>query len=483
MNQSLGLSQHQSLQQTLSPQMIQSLKLLQVTALQLEQLIKQEIEINPLLEELQEEEQVEETPAETEATSEAEAEKTVDEDVPEDGELKVEQEEIDWEEYLEDGFDLGYRQSEDLSGSDNEFESVPAAEKTLEDHLFQQLNERNFDGALRKIVEHLVGCMDVYGYMTYPIADVAADLKVSVFQVEEALNILQQLDPPGIGARNLRECLLIQLRRRNLLDALEGQIIAHHFDLLQKLKITEIANSLGRNVQDIQTAVHLIGTLNPRPAESLVGDRSQTIIPDIIVEKITGKWVAYLNDSHMPRLQINRAYASLMRNEGKSSPEIKTFIKDKMTAANWLIKAIEQRKTTMLRVMNAILELQGDFFDVGPALIKPLIMQTVADKIGMHVATVSRVVNGKYCQSPHGVFELKSFFTAGIEQDDGSEVSATRAMNSIRELIENEDTKNPLSDQRIVQILKDRNMNIARRTVAKYRDRLKILPARLRKQY
>jgi len=185
----------------------------------------------------------------------------------------------------------------------------------------------------------------------------------------------------------------------------------------------------------------------------------------------------------MPRLQINRAYASLMRNEGKSSPEIRNFIKDKMTAANWLIKAIEQRKTTMLRVMNAILDLQGDFFEKEPGQLKPLIMQTVADRIGMHVATVSRVVNGKYCQTPHGVFELKSFFTAGIEQEDGSEVSATRAMNAIRELIDGEDTKNPLSDQRIVQILKERNMDIARRTVAKYRDRLKILPARLRKQY
>lgn len=483
MNQSMNLSQHQALQQTLSPQMIQSLRLLQISTLQLEQMIRQELEINPVLEEAQEEELEQE---QEEPTDEADAEENsdVDSDLPDDGDLKVEDEEIDWEEYLEDGFDLGYRQSDDLSAQGEEkYHSEAVAERSLEDHLLLQVNERSMSEDLRTIVLHLIGCLDVAGYLTYPLQDIANDLKTSIFQVEEALNIIQKLEPTGIGARNLQECLILQLKAKKRFDSLELKIVTEHFGLLQKLKIMDIANAVGQSVQEVQESVRVIGTLNPRPGESVGMSGSQTIVPDLIVEKVSGEFVVYLNDGSVPHLQINRTYANLLRRNQKTPRDIRNFVKDKMNAANWLIKAIEQRKATMLRVMRAILEFQADFFEKGPAFLRPLVMQAVADKIGMHISTISRVANGKYVQTSHGIFELKYFFSAGVEQQSGEDVSAAKAMVAIKELVEGEDTKSPLSDQKIVALLKEQHIDIARRTVAKYRDRLKILPARLRKRY
>jgi RNA polymerase sigma-54 factor len=484
MNQSMGLRQQQSLQQTLSPQMIQSLKLLQIPTLQLEQIIRQELEINPVLEELQEEELTEEQKTE-EKKEEPAAEAEVNEDAPEEGELKTDQEDIDWDEYLQEGFDMGIRSSADLSTPANDEEDSPSApaEKTLEDHLLQQLSEKNITEKVSKVVAHLIGSLNPYGYLVYPVNEIANDLKISLFEVEEARNVLQKFDPPGIGATNLQECLQLQLKAKGLSDSLEMEIVTHHFDTLQKLRLPEIAAATGKEIALVQEAVKFIGLLSPRPALSVAGRKSETIIPDLIVDKIGGKFIAYLNDSSTPRLQISKHYASLLRNKKKTPVETRNFIKDKIMAANWLIKAIEQRKNTILRVMNAIIEHQYDFFEKGPAFIRPLVMQTIADTIGMHISTVSRVANGKYAQTSHGIFELKYFFSSSVEQDGGGEISAEKALRAIKELIENEDPKSPISDQRIVALLKEQNIDIARRTVAKYRDREKILPARLRKKF
>ncbi len=477
MNQGINLSVHQGLSQTLSPQMIQSLKLLQLTSLQLEQTIKQELEINPILEEGQELEATEETEI-------SETEQDLDNN-DDDGDLKVEEDEIDWDEYLNDGFETEFSGNEDLAKQPKEetFQTVVVSEKTLEDHLLAQLNEIHISETLYPIVKHLIGCLDPNGYLSQPLGEIADDLNVHIVQVEEAVNILQNFDPVGIGARNLQDCLIIQLKHLKLYDTLEMRIVADHFDLLQKIKLVDIANVTGANISDVQKAVKVIGTLNPKPGESLDNKKSQIIIPDLIVEKISGKFVAYLNDSNLPSLRINRGYASLLKKGNTSTKEIKKFVRGKMNSANWLIKAIEQRKATMIKVMNAIISYQYDFFEKGAAFIKPLVMQTVADKIGMHISTISRVANGKYVQTPHGIFELKFFFTSGVEQKDGSEVSAVSATNAIKELVENEDTKKPLSDQKMVELLKDKGINIARRTVAKYRDKLNILPARMRKTY
>lgn len=477
----MNLSMDLSLQQKLSPQMIQSLKLLQVSTLQLEQMIKQELETNPVLEETLEEDMVQEEPEEKEPEKDADEAGEVDDELPEDGDLQVEDDEIDWEEYLDDGFDLGYSKSEEAP--ENSFERVCVAEKSMEDHLTTQLSELGLEEKLSGIVRYLIGSLDPSGFVSYPLEEVAEYLSVNLFEVEEALAIVQRFEPPGIGARNLKECLQIQLKAKKMFDGLEMDIVTKCFEQLEKLKINEIANKLGKPHAEIQEAVRNIGTLDPHPGKSIGNEHAQPIVPDLIVEKISDQFVVYLNDGSLPRLYINPMYANMIKRKEKTDPKIKTFIRDKMAAGNWLIKAIEQRKTTMLKVMNSIVELQYEFFEKGPAFIKPLVLQTVAEMIEMHISTVSRVTNGKYVQTPHGVYELKYFFTSAVEQEDGSEISATSATNAIQELIENEDKKKPLSDQKIVELLKEKNIDIARRTVAKYRDRLKILPARLRKQF
>jgi RNA polymerase sigma-54 factor len=291
------------------------------------------------------------------------------------------------------------------------------------------------------------------------------------------------MDPPGIGARDLRECLLIQMRRSSRTSPLARRIVEEGFDLLERLKIAALAKKLDETPEAVQAAVREIGALEPHPGRLLASSAAAAVLPDLIVEEVDGELVLMLNDRTVPSLRISRAYANLLRKGSRATTEEKKYVRGKLNAATWLIRAIEQRKSTMLKVMHAILESQPEFFRSGPAHLRPLILQQVADKIGMHISTVSRVTNGKYVQTPHGIFELKFFFSAGVTQSDGSEVSSVAARDEIKRLIASEDASSPLSDQKIVEILKSRGLDVARRTVAKYRDQLEILPARLRKKF
>jgi RNA polymerase sigma-54 factor len=301
--------------------------------------------------------------------------------------------------------------------------------------------------------------------------------------VREAMHVLQSMDPPGIGARDLRECLLIQMRRSAKTSPLARRIVEEGFELLERLKIAALAKKLDETPEAVQAAVREIGALEPHPGRLLASSAAAAVLPDLIVEEIDGELVLMLNDRTVPSLRISRAYANLLRKGSRATSEEKKYVRGKLNAATWLIRAIEQRKSTMLKVMHAILESQPEFFRSGPAHLRPLILQQVADKIGMHISTVSRVTNGKYVQTPHGIFELKFFFSAAVTQSDGSEVSSVAARDEIKRLIESEDASSPLSDQKIVEILKSRGLDVARRTVAKYRDQLEILPARLRKKF
>ena len=576
MNFGLDLNLNVGLEQKLSPQMIQSLKLLQMNSMELELVVKQELETNPLLEaaELTEEEK-EEPPAPDDEVAQAEervAEPIVEKPSQEPGEEpdtspastdpadldKVipedpkDKNEIDWESYLEEGFDLGDKRTEELESPDERFEKVPVYSKTLQDHLLGQLQDRTVPAEVQPLVEYLINSLDERGYLVFetqpgpepeeeddddiigkpaaPAVDAQAsavpraqagantasgqalrpfgsrsplmpeiaeslvkemqgviegslDLKAASPKVREAFHVLQSLDPAGIGARNLRECLLLQIYRYGRVSPLAKRIVEEEFELLEKLKVAAIAKKLDQPPEQIQTAMREIGALEPHPGRLVSATVANPITPDLIVEEIDGELVLMLNDRTVPSLKVSRAYAELLKKGSRASTEEKKYVREKLNSATWLIRAIEQRKSTMLKVMQAIIESQPDFFKQGPTHLRPLILQDVADKIGMHISTVSRVTNGKYVQTSHGIFELKYFFTAGVTQSDGREISSVTTKDEIKKLIESEDTKRPLSDQKIVEILKAKGLDVARRTVAKYRDQLEILPARLRKQY
>jgi RNA polymerase sigma-54 factor len=580
MNFGLDLNLHVGMEQKLSPQMIQSLKLLQMNSLELEMVVKQELETNPLLETLEEGEE-EQEPAQLEAGQDGPGSTEPNdndriESPSADGEMEPpapaeqtdldrvmsddpkDKQEIDWESYLEEGFDLGNKRTEELESPDERYEKIPVYSKTLQDHLLGQLQDRTLAPDVSALVEYLINSLDERGYLvpehllladdgeeddesldnagsgsgangksgaeaegkasanpippdpTADNANAAADAAASRAAqaasnplvkeiqliidgsmaldtaspiVREAFHVLQSMDPAGIGARNLRECLLLQIYRYGRVSPLAKRIVEEEFELLEKLKVAAIGKKFDVPPEQIQAAMKEIGSLEPHPGRLVSVTLANPITPDLIVEEVEGELVLMLNDRTVPSLKVSRAYAELLKKGSRASTDEKKYVREKLNSATWLIRAIEQRKSTMLKVMQAIIESQPDFFKLGPTHLRPLILQDVADKIGMHISTVSRVTNGKYVQTSHGIFELKYFFTAGVTQADGREVSSVTTKDEIKKLIESEDTKRPLSDQKIVEILKAKGLDVARRTVAKYRDQLEILPARLRKQY
>lgn len=496
MNLGFGLSMDMRMEQKLSPQMIQSLKLLQVSALELEMLVKQEMETNPVLElddgpepELLDGDRSEQVETAEEREERQESEGTLD-DEPESREEQVSASsqdnpaEIDWEAYFDDGFDPGGRMTEERSSPDERLERVPVHQASMEETLLAQLDEKKFDQALRPVIEWLIGNLNENGFLEVAQEEAQAKLGIDESTWEEALSVLQRLDPPGIGSRDLRECLLVQLSRQGQRDTIAWKIIHDCFGLLQKLKVPTIARRLDSTPEEIQAAIKEIGQLEPRPGRQLSSPQAPPVIPDLVVELgLDGLWQVSFNDKTVPSLRVSRSYQDLVRRGSRASTDEKKYVRDKLNSATWLLRSIEQRKSTMLKVMHAILDSQIEFFEEGPGHLKPLVLQDIADKVKMHISTVSRVTNEKYVQTPHGVFELKSFFSASVTQEDGSEISSVEAREAIRKLIEEEDPSDPLSDQKIVDVLEEKGLHVARRTVAKYRDLMGILPARMRRKF
>jgi RNA polymerase sigma-54 factor len=503
----LGFDISQRLQQKLSFQMIQSLKMLQVNTLQLEQMLRAELEQNPILE-IDEEADLQ---VDADERSDSEEEKFGDEDEYLE-ELKGGEDNIDWEEYLEDGFDLGSSYNEEADFSEEYHEPSPVYDKTLEEHLTEQLSEKKLEERVRLLVQFLINCLDDDGYLRMSNKEIVELTQVADCEVDDALGVLHRLDPAGVGARDLRECMAMQLRARKMDDSLAMKIVAKHWSLFEKLKILEISRKLGVEPRETQEAIGVIKTLDPAPGYRYNAVKSATIIPDLIVEKVEGKFVVMLNDRTVPSLCINKHYAEMTRRGSKARPDEKEYIREKLNSANWFIKAIEQRRSTMLKTMYAIIARQKTFFEKGPLNLIPLKQQDIANDIDMHISTISRVANNKYVQTPHGIFELKYFFadaigprtrkktgttdgrTADEEQnaatdnaasgDTGAtDVTVGRIKSRIKHLIEDEDPKAPLTDQAIADILKSENLPAARRTVAKYREQMKILPTRLRLKY
>jgi RNA polymerase sigma-54 factor len=471
----LGLDMSLKLQQKLSFQMIQSLKLLQVNTLQLEQLLKTELEMNPVLE------TTEDMDAEQEALEEPD--KEVKDDTSED-ELDVNEDSVDWEDYLEEGFEMSGDAHEEYDPNREYREPVAVHQITLDENLEEQLAEKKLTEQQKLLMQFLIGCLDEDGYLRIAPEEIARVTQTDPVEAADAIQMLRSFEPPGIGARNLQECLMLQLKAKHLDDTLAMRIISEAWELFEKWKLPDIARQFSVDMREVQEAVDVIKTLHPSPGSLISGDKTTTIVPDLIVELVDDEFVIMLNDRSVPALHINKSYANMLRRGSSARTEVKTYIREKLNSAVWLVRSIEQRRTTMLKVMHAIVERQREFFEKGPPHLAPLKLQDIADMIGMHISTVSRVTSNKYVQTQHGIFELKYFFTESMGHDaQNGDVSSESIRNRIAELIRNENPQKPLSDQKISDILSRDKLEVARRTVAKYREQMKLLPARLRQKY
>ena len=481
-----GLYQGTQLKQEMkiNPRLYQAMDLLYMPLLDLQQHIKQELLNNPFLD--LEEPQVTE-------------EETAPQNEKQEKEKEAAKKEIDWEEILLDGFDAGGRRAE---YEDKEyFEPVSVDTRDLYDHLRDQLMLMPLSPRQMLLGEEIIGNIDENGYLTCSIDDVVEGLNQWVMQNgadwfeegesraqfttaegEELLRVIQSMDPAGIGARGLRECLLLQLRDMQAEDTLTYKIINDYFDQLINHRWSEISKELSITPKDVQTAADEVAKLDPKPGLKYAAPADNYITPDLIVEKIDGEYLVFLNDTSLPRLKLSKTYREIAKDKNKFKGENKEFISNKLNSANWMIQAIEQRRQTMLKVMNFIVDRQREFFEKGVQYLKPLTLREVAEVINMHESTVSRVTNEKFVQTPRGVLPLKFFFSSGLSTTSGEDVSARGIKAKIQKLVSEEEARRPLTDQAIVNILKDEGIQIARRTVAKYRDQLGILSARMRKR-
>jgi len=455
--------------QTLAPQLIQSLKMLQMPALRLEQTIRQELATNPMLEEIEELEE------ETNDEEESEFE------VAEDEKDKESDDNVDWEEFLFDDDD-GYKIRETKEQREEIIEGSAAQTNNLYHHLTEQLHLLKLTEQEQLIGEYIIGNISPDGYLGISVEEMGVELDISNEKINEVLEMIKRFDPSGIGARNLRESLMIQFRDKGMEGTLAYRIVDEHITDLERKSILQLSKLMGAQEERIQVALEEIRALSPAPAHGRFDQGAMPIVPDLIVERIGDEYVVFHNNSHMPRLRINSSYKQLVKRGNSSSEDTKNYIKQKLEQARWLLNAINQRRSTMIRVMQSIIERQSEFFEKGPAFLKPLIMEDIAQMVDMNVATISRVANSKYVQTPLGVYEIKHFFNSGITLEDGSDMSKRSVKQRIREIIEAELAAKPLSDQEIFRRLNEEGIKLARRTVTKYREELKIPSARLRKR-
>lgn len=477
-----NLVQRLSLQMKQSPQQVLLSSLLQLPILSLEQKLKVELEMNPLLEIDEEMEMVEEIDQEVEVVDdEVESKDDEDTDSEEDAIDEFDKEEIDWEAILNDEDTYEYRMPKDDSAE--VFERPEVAQTTLPEHLLSQLHMTELSEMEQMIGEYIIWNINEDGYLTYSVDAIAENLQVEPGDAEKVLKVIQRFDPIGIGARSLQECLLIQLVDNECSVPLAVEIIRDHFDDFTNKRYEKIEKKLEITLDDIREAIEEITKLNPKPGEGYVLFHQNVIVPDLVVQRDEdGEYHISMNDWNVPHLRINNSYKKLLLDKKKSSKETRDYIRQSLESARWLINSIHQRRATIQRVMEAIIEKQIDFFDYGPENIKPMILKDIADEIGMDISTISRVTNGKYVQTEHGVFELKYFFSERIRSDAGDDVSNKIIKNFIKEMIDGEDSNKPYNDQKIAEILKEKGFQVARRTVAKYREQMMIPVSRLRRK-
>ncbi len=508
MVQSLQLSARLTQSLVLAPQLQQSLALLQAPTLELKALVEQELQQNPVLEEVSspEPELGDRAPADGEETdapaepAEPLVESTGDTALLNDttliknGEVtdappddfqtefdRLVQLDQEWRDHFAQT-NIPIRQSaEDEEKRQFMFDSL-AAGTTLAQVLMDQVRETDLNEEQRHIAELIIGNIDDYGYLKSTVQEMSTSTNLPEDKITGVLNVIQTFDPPGVGALDLRECLVLQLQRAGRQDSLEYRIVRDFMDALGKRRIPEIARGTGHTVEEVQDALGRIGRLEPRPGRAFLPDTDHYVLPEVFVQKVGGDFVVTTNDEHIPHLRISNIYKDLM-SQSENSAEVKNYIREKIRAGKFLIKSLHQRQQTILNIAKEIVKRQHDFMGKGVAHLRPMTMAQVAEVVGVHETTVSRAVSAKYMQTPQGVFEMKFFFTAGLQTATGDGVSNTSVKDMIAEIFKGEEPTKPLSDQEVVKMLGDKGITIARRTVAKYRSELNILPSNLRKVY
>jgi RNA polymerase sigma-54 factor len=463
------------LQQVLSPQLQQSLLILQTPLLELRNLVQQEMETNPVLEELPEESR----------TERGEAEPSADDNF--DNEFqKLASLDEEWRDYMAQSASYssdGSRNSREAQDKRQFlFDSIPVQD-TLQQNLIGQLNQSVLSASDRKAAELVIGNIDDNGFLQSTPEEMALNSGIPREDFEKMLALIQSFYPPGVGARDLRECLLIQLQRQAKQDTLEYKIVSEHMDDLGRRRFPEIARRMGVSVEDVQKAAGNIARLNPRPGQVFAAAPQNYVLPDVIVEKVDGEYQISLNNEQIPHLRISNLYKDIIASGNNHSSEVKDYIRDKIRGGKFLIRSIHHRQQTIFNIAEQIVSRQRDFLEHGPSHLKPMIMREVADAVGVHETTVSRAVSGKYMATPQGVFEMKYFFTSGYQTATGESLSNVSVKEAILDLVKHENGSAPLSDHEMVEILGERGIPIARRTVAKYRDELNILPSHMRRKY
>lgn len=462
----------------MAPRMIQSMEILQLPLLALQERIDQELIENPILVDLRESAAPEPDPEEPPAPAQA-AEPEADSEPEFEGM-------DEWsEQYAEIHRPSRAALSEESDRKHDAMQNMASRPRSLHDDLTDQLGFLDCDPTVRALAEYIIYNLDENGYLNLDLKEVVRDYggEAQLSQAEEALALVQKLDPPGIGARNLRECLLLQLTPEVPMRDVLHPLIAHHLDDIGQNRLPAIEKKTGIPLETIKEAIRHLANLNPRPGAAYAPEDTQYVLPDLIVEPDEhGQYQVRLQDEHTPQLAISKHYQRLLKNK-QADPAAREFIQRKIQSARWLIESIEQRRNTLLKVARAIIEHQKDFLDKGPESIEPLKMQQIADRVGVHVTTVSRAVDDKWVQTPRGIFALKSFFGGGTTTTDGEEVAWETIKQKLLEIIAKEDKSCPLSDEEIVEELGKHGFPVARRTVTKYRKHLRIPSSRQRKQF
>ena len=507
MGPGLQLSQRLTQSLVLAPQLQQSLALLQAPSLELKALVEQELQQNPVLEEVPEQEldTREKSSENMEASGSDEAETPTVTDLaepPEDVKFdaaaervanepvddfqaefeKLVQMDQDWRDHFSQTNTVNRSSAEDEEKREFMFNNSITVEASLAQHLMAQVRDTDLSDEDRGIAELLIGNVDDYGFLMATVEELAASTNLPAEKILQVLKVVQSFEPVGVGARDLRECLMLQLERAGKDGTLEYRIIRDHMEALGKRRIPEIARGTGQSVEDVQAALARISRLEPRPGRAFLPVVEQYVAPEVFVVKNGDEFTVTTNDEQIPHLRISNVYKDLM-SAGENNAEVKNYIREKIRAGKFLIKSLHLRQATIGNIGREIVKRQREFMEKGVAHLKPMTMAQVAEVVGVHETTVSRAVSGKYIQTPQGVFELKYFFTAGLQNAHGDDVSNTSVKDMIADIFKNENAAKPLSDQEVVKMLTAKGINIARRTVAKYRDELGILPSNLRRVY
>lgn len=480
---SQSFHQRQTQQLVLAPQMRQSLKILQVAALDLRAAIQEELQANPTLEELPMEGvslDRKGDSADADAGPDSGPREAMDFSKDKDLEILGKLND-DWRDHLSDTGGVRATSPEEDERRQHFLDSL-TSETSLSEHLMQQAELAEATPEVRAAMPYLVGSLDDRGFLTSTLPDLAHLSGLPLETIQQAAKLLRSFDPPGIGAADLADCLLLQLAHKGREKSVAARIIRDHFELLIRRRIPDLARKTGLAPDIVQEAIEEIGTLDPSPGRKFADDSNRVVVPDVTVEKEGGEWKITLNSDYIPRLRLSNTYKDLIA-KGTLNKTERDYLREKLRSGKFIINAIEQRQRTIERITKEILRHQAGFFEEGVAKLKPLTMTQIADLIGVHETTVSRAVANKYMQTPHGVFEMKFFFTSGYQSDAGQSVANTSVKEMIADIIAGEDPGAPLSDQEIVGVLSGKGLNIARRTVAKYREELGLLPSNLRRRY